>query len=57
MGRKTTEMIEENVPGLQDMNYQNKWIHCGPRIAEEEIPTPSWKSRPPGMEGLSSNSQ
>lgn len=42
MGRKVTEMIEENVPGLQDMSFQNKRIHCGPRIAEEERPTPGY---------------
>lgn len=42
IGRKITEMIEENVPGLQDMNFQNKRIHCGPRIAEEERPTPGY---------------
>lgn len=35
-------MIEENVPGLQDTNFQNKWIHCGSRTAEEERPTPGY---------------
>ena len=42
IGRKVTEMIEENVPGLQGMSFQNKRIHCGPRIAEEERPTPGY---------------
>ena len=42
IGRKITRIIEENVPGLKDMNFQNERVHWALRIIDDEIPAPGY---------------
>lgn len=36
IGRKITGIIEENVPGLKDMNFQNERVHGALGIVNDE---------------------
>lgn len=40
IGRKITGIIEENVPGLKDMNFQNERVHGALGMVNDEMPAP-----------------